>query len=330
MTGVTFASLTQHTTSATVATFAEHNSCRQQSCTHASLEPHAHLTSKPYRNSLVAAAAFASSPSSAYLPPAQQPGLPRRTQPAHAARSSTPLVPQSSAPPFRCMAAPCHSHSLGDGRFASQAASATVHTHGRHHRLRLCVRKTDAEPPQTTTPQHRPPEACLGSKPKSTVTGDTAASAPRTSRAPKRSAATTSAQLADDPDEFARQLQVLAAAAGGAPGQAIVTVDGFQNGGRIPPKSSIAYIRINPDLFSAEYQPARPITGGRIEIYTKPGQSKLHGALFTTQSAAFINAKDPFATSRAAIGKQRYGFELSGPIQANRSDFADRPGTSGR
>ena len=67
---------------------------------------------------------------------------------------------------------------------------------------------------------------------------------------------------------------------------------------------------------------APPYQGGRIEIYTKPGQSKLHGALFTAQSAAFLNAKDPFALSRAAIGKQRYGFELSGPIRINRSDFA--------
>lgn len=49
-------------------------------------------------------------------------------------------------------------------------------------------------------------------------------------------------QLADDPDEFQRQLQVLAAAAGGAPGQAIIAVDGFQNSGRIPPKSAIAFI----------------------------------------------------------------------------------------
>lgn len=128
-------------------------------------------------------------------------------------------------------------------------------------------------------------------------------------------------QLADDPDEFARQLQVLAAAAGGAPGQALVTVDGFQNGGRIPPKSAIAFVRVNPDLFSAEY--ARPpYQGGRVEIYTKPGQSALHGALFTTQSAEFMNAKDPFATSRAAIGKQRYGFELSGPIKSKVADFA--------
>ena len=128
-------------------------------------------------------------------------------------------------------------------------------------------------------------------------------------------------QLADDPDEFARQLQVLAASAGGSPGQALITVDGFQNAGTIPPKSAIAYIRINPDLFAAEYEHP-PYEGGRIEIYTKPGQSRLHGALFTTQSAAFMNARDPFSSSKAAIGKQRYGFELSGPIQANKSDFA--------
>lgn len=128
-------------------------------------------------------------------------------------------------------------------------------------------------------------------------------------------------KLADDPDEFNRELQVLAAAGGGAPGQALVTVDGFQGSGQIPPKSSISYIRINPDLFSAEY--ARPpYQGGRVEIFTKPGQSKVHGALFTTQSAQFMNAKDPFSPSKAAIGRQRYGGELSGPIVRNRVDFA--------
>ncbi len=128
-------------------------------------------------------------------------------------------------------------------------------------------------------------------------------------------------QLADDPDELARQLQVLAASAGGAPGAAMIAVDGFQNGGRIPPKSAISYIRINPDLFSSEYE-TPPYRGGRVEIFTKPGQSAFHGALFTTQSAAFMNAADPFSPSRAAIGKQRYGFELSGPLAKNRSDFA--------
>jgi hypothetical protein len=127
--------------------------------------------------------------------------------------------------------------------------------------------------------------------------------------------------MADDPDEFSRELQVLAAASGGAPGEAIVTVDGFQNGGRIPAKSAIAFVRVNPDLFSSEYE-RPPYQGGRIEIYTKPGQDTFHGALFTTLSAGWLNAKDPFALSRAAIGKQRYGFELSGPITRNKSDFS--------
>jgi hypothetical protein len=127
--------------------------------------------------------------------------------------------------------------------------------------------------------------------------------------------------LADDPDDFARELQVLAASAGGAPGQAIVTVDGFQNASRIPPKSAIASIRINPDLFSAEYE-TPPYRGGRIEIFTKPGQDTYHGALFFSDSDSSVNAKDPLSETRAPIGKRRYGFELSGPIQRRKSDFA--------
>jgi hypothetical protein len=81
--------------------------------------------------------------------------------------------------------------------------------------------------------------------------------------------------MADDPDDFKRQLQVLAATSGGAPGQAIITVDGFQNSSTLPPKSSIASIRVNPDMFSAEYD-RPPYQGGRVEIFTKPGRDSLH------------------------------------------------------
>ena len=35
-----------------------------------------------------------------------------------------------------------------------------------------------------------------------------------------------------------------------------------------------------------------------------------------------MNARDPFSTSNAAIGKQRYGFELTGPIRKEGTDFA--------
>ncbi len=127
--------------------------------------------------------------------------------------------------------------------------------------------------------------------------------------------------LADDPDDLQRQLQQLAAVSGGSPASTTISVDGFQGGSALPPKSSIAYIKVNPDQYSAEYREP-PFDGARVEIFTKPGQKVYHGALFTTQGEPFENARDPFSTSKAAIGKQRYGFEFSGPIRAKGSDFA--------
>ncbi len=128
-------------------------------------------------------------------------------------------------------------------------------------------------------------------------------------------------ELADDPDDLKRQLQVLAAASGGAPGQAIITVDGFLNASQLPPKSSIASIRVNPDMFSSEYEEP-PYRGGRIEIYTKPGLDLLHGAVFYTDSDPSLNANDPYSVTGTPAAKRRYGFELSGPIVRRKSDFA--------
>jgi hypothetical protein len=128
-------------------------------------------------------------------------------------------------------------------------------------------------------------------------------------------------QLADDPDDFLRQLQVLAAESGGDPSNAHITVDGFQNPGALPPKGSIASIRINPDLFSAEYQ-WPPYGGGLIEITTKPGTSTLHGTVFFTGSAGALNATDPFSLTATPAGKRRYGFELSGVVLPKKSDYS--------
>ena len=121
--------------------------------------------------------------------------------------------------------------------------------------------------------------------------------------------------LADDPDDLLRELQQMAASAGGSPSNASISVDGFHSGDNnttLPPKNSIAYIKVNPDLFSAEYRNP-PFGGGEIQIYTKPGQPTFHGSLFATNGSPWMNARDPFSTSRAALGKQRYGFELTGP-----------------
>jgi hypothetical protein len=127
--------------------------------------------------------------------------------------------------------------------------------------------------------------------------------------------------LADDPDDLKRELQQLAATSGGLAANTTITVDGFQSSSPLPPKSSIAYIKVNPDLFSAEYRQP-PFDGGRVEVYTRPGQSTFHGAIFTTNGSPWENARDPFSTSRAALGKQRYGFELNGPVRKKGSDFA--------
>jgi hypothetical protein len=128
-------------------------------------------------------------------------------------------------------------------------------------------------------------------------------------------------RLSDDPDDLLRELQSLAASGGGAPGSALLTVDGFQNASALPPKGSISSIRVNPDMFSAEYQRA-PYLGGRIEIFTKPGAGPFHGALFLTDSDGSFNATDPFSVTGTPAGKRRYGFELSGPVIPKKTDFA--------
>ena len=75
-------------------------------------------------------------------------------------------------------------------------------------------------------------------------------------------------RLSDDPDDLLRELQTMAAGGGGAPGGAIISVDGFQNGSPLPPKGSIAEIRINPDPFSAQYATSNqePSIAGRSPV----------------------------------------------------------------
>ncbi len=128
-------------------------------------------------------------------------------------------------------------------------------------------------------------------------------------------------QLADDPNDFIQQLQMLASNEGGAAESTTFVVDGFQNRSALPPKNSIASIRVNPDPYSPEYE-GPSFQGGRVEIVTKPGADKFHGALFFTDSDGSFNATNPFSTTATPAGKRRYGLELSGPVIPKRSDFS--------
>ena len=126
-------------------------------------------------------------------------------------------------------------------------------------------------------------------------------------------------QLADDPDDFLRQIQMLASS--GASDLANIMVDGFQNLSVLPPKSSIASIRLNPEIFSPEFQ-WPPWSGSIVEILTKPGIDRFHGAVFFTDSDGSFNATDPFSVTATPAGKRRYGFELTGPLVPKKADFS--------
>ncbi|WP_150132903.1 hypothetical protein [Acidisarcina polymorpha] len=127
-------------------------------------------------------------------------------------------------------------------------------------------------------------------------------------------------QLADDPDDLTRELQALAAMAGGGAANATITVDGFQNGSALSPKDSIASVNLNPDLFSPEYE-FPPFEGAHIDITTKPGLGDLHGSVFYTDGDRSFNATDPFSLTATPAGNRRYGFSFGGPIIKKKSGF---------
>ncbi len=207
-----------------------------------------------------------------------------------------------------------------DGRFRFACAAAGA------HRLHI-VAQSFAAVDREVSASRVPGDILITLRPESVdqsidVQADTARGVDNTETGASRTLAGDDLKaLADDPDDLLRQLQQLAAGAGGNPADTLITVDGFQDPSKLPPKSSIAYIKVNPDLFSAEYQEP-PYEGARVEVYTKPGQPRYHGSLFMTYGRSSLNARDPFSTAKGTIGKQRYGFDLSGPVRKAGSDFA--------
>jgi hypothetical protein len=124
--------------------------------------------------------------------------------------------------------------------------------------------------------------------------------------------------LADDPTDLAADLQALAGPAAGPNGGQIF-IDGF-SGGQLPSKDAIREIRINQNPFSPEYD---KLGFGRIEIFTKPGSEKFHGAGFYNFSDDFWNSRNPYAAQKAPFLLREYGGNLGGPINKRSSFFVD-------
>ena len=125
--------------------------------------------------------------------------------------------------------------------------------------------------------------------------------------------------LPDSPEALAAALQGLAAASGGAgaPMGGQIIVDGFP-GGSIPPKDAIREVRINQNPYAAEFE--RP-GKGRIEIFTKAGSGAFHGAGYFNFNDESLNARHPFAMTRAPYQMRYYGGSFSTPLPSKRASL---------
>ena len=115
--------------------------------------------------------------------------------------------------------------------------------------------------------------------------------------------------LPDDPDDLQADLLALAGPDVGPDGHQFI-VDGFTKS-RLPPKNSILEVRINRDPFSAEHD---RLGSGRIEVFTNPASSKLHGQAFFNIGDSALNSRNPYAANKPSVQTRRYGGNLTGPI----------------
>jgi hypothetical protein len=124
--------------------------------------------------------------------------------------------------------------------------------------------------------------------------------------------------LPQDPEELAAALRALGSAPVGPDGGQIL-IDGFLNTGQpLPPITSIREVRINTNPFSAEND---RLGFGQIQIITRPGTEKFRGQAFFNFNDESLNARNPFARSRAAYQMRNLGGNFSGPIRAGRASF---------
>ncbi|MER3630940.1 MAG: hypothetical protein C4325_01185, partial [Blastocatellia bacterium] len=122
------------------------------------------------------------------------------------------------------------------------------------------------------------------------------------------------AALPDDPREMEAALKRLA----GSGDNVVIRVDGFQ-GGRLPPKSQIASIRIVRSSYDAENHELGAVY---VDVVTKVGSRSWSGSLSFNFNDEALNARNPFAIRRFPEQTRNAFFFLSGPIVQNKTDFS--------
>lgn len=122
--------------------------------------------------------------------------------------------------------------------------------------------------------------------------------------------------LSDDPSELGVQLLELAGPSAG-PSGGHVYVDGFASG-YLPPKISIREIRINQNPFAAEQD---RIGYGRVEVFTKPGSSQIHGQFFADDNNSVFNSGNPFSQEKLQYNSNIFTGDLWGPLRKNLTGY---------
>jgi hypothetical protein len=125
------------------------------------------------------------------------------------------------------------------------------------------------------------------------------------------------AALPDDPQLLLLRILQMSGSTG-RPDEVAVYINGFREYKRLPPKKTIEMIRINSNLFSAEFsQPGAQ----RIEIITKPGSDTLHGDLGFQARASSLDARNPISGAKPETQYYNYKGYLQGPILQGHAGF---------
>lgn len=124
--------------------------------------------------------------------------------------------------------------------------------------------------------------------------------------------------FSDDPAVMQQELEAIGGADPSNPPQ--LYVDGF-SGGQMPPKDQIREVRINQNPVSAMYD---QFGMGRVEIFTKPGASKLHGSADVHVNDSALNTRSPYVVGAIPSYDNQYLYSsLTGPLGKKTSFFAN-------
>ena len=120
------------------------------------------------------------------------------------------------------------------------------------------------------------------------------------------------AELADDPEELAAQLEAMTGGAG-----AVFQVDGFR-GGRLPARNEIRQVRFRNNSFAADNHDAGR---SQVEIVTRPGLTAWSGHANLGLRTDVLNARNAFARTETPERFRRFTMGTRGPLVRNRTSL---------